>query len=201
MTRMRLYLSALVSLLVTACAAGPADDGASTTVALACTPQQDPTDRISPYDSVSLSSGPLQAKLCYGRPSSRGRTMLGSELVPYGQLWRTGANEPTTLHLATAAEIAGIRVEPGSYSIYTVPDEDAWEVIVNRSTSQWGHESTYTEEVAAQEVGRARVVREDLAEHLETFTISAVELDAGVADLVLEWETTRVVIPVQVVED
>src|SRR5690606_41272759 len=63
------------------------------------------------------------------------------------------------LHIPFAAEIAGLRVEPGAYSIYTVPGEDEWEVIVNRSVSQWGIETQYTPEVRAQEVGRATVDR------------------------------------------
>lgn len=193
----------LLGLVAAGCAAGPnAEAEAEGTaevasgVALHCAPQQDPAGRASPYDSVTVAAGTLQAKICYGRPSLRGRTMLGGEHVPYGKLWRTGANEPTIIHLASAAEIAGIAVEPGSYSLYTIPGAEEWTVIVNRSITQWGHESRYNDDVAAQEVGRATVAREEISEPIETFTIRSESAGSGSARLVLEWETTRVTVPI-----
>jgi hypothetical protein len=189
--------SGLVVLVAAGCAAGPSAE-AIEEVALQCSPQQEPAGRASPYDSVTVSAGALQAKICYGRPSLRGRAVLGGDLVPYGKLWRTGANEPTIIHLASAAEIAGIAVEPGSYSLYTIPGAEEWTVIVNRSITQWGHESTYRDDVAAQEVGRATVARESVSEPVETFTIRSEASGAGAARLVLEWELTRVEIPLAV---
>lgn len=166
-------------------------------VALECVPQRESVEgRASPYDSTLITIGDAEAKLCYGRPSARGRTMIGGENVPYETLWRTGANEPTTLHLPFAATIAGVAVQPGSYSIYTIPTPEDWTVIVNASTSQWGHESQYTEEVEAQEVGRGTVPSEALEEHVEMFTITAEPAGADRANLVLEWERTRVQIPI-----
>ena len=152
--------------------------------------------RASPYDSTLITLGGRTAKICYGRPSSRGRTMIGGESVPYGQLWRTGANEPTTIHLPFAAEIAGVRVEPGSYSLYTMPGLEQWVVIVNRSITQWGHEGRYTAEVRAQEVGRGTAPATRTQGHVEQFTISS-EPAADGAALILEWENTRVTIPVR----
>ncbi len=151
--------------------------------------------RPSPLDSLSFDVGGQTVKICYGRPSARGRTMIGGESVPYGELWRTGANEPTMIHTPVSLSIAGIEIAPGSYSLYTVPGEDGWELIVNRSISQWGHESRYTEEVRAQEVGRARVSSHRLDDHVETFTIRAEPTSNGVT-VILEWEHTRVSIPV-----
>lgn len=174
-------------------AATPAD------VALACSPRGDVTGRTSPYDSAVVSLATVEAKVCYSRPSMRGRVIFGPEgsaLVPYGQLWRTGANEPTTLHLSGAAEVAGVAVEAGSYSIYTVPGEAEWTVIVNRSTEQWGIESQYTPEIEAMEVGRAAVRSETMADAVELFTIRFEPAGADAADLVLEWERTRVRVPV-----
>lgn len=152
--------------------------------------------RASPYDSTLVNLGDVQAKLCYGRPSAREREIFGG-LVPYDTLWRTGANEPTTLHTPVAADIAGLSVEPGSYTLYTVPGQNQWTVIVNRSTSQWGIESQYTPEVRAQEVGRAQVPAEQVAEHEEVFTITSEPAGANAADIVLRWENTRVRIPVR----
>jgi hypothetical protein len=153
--------------------------------------------RPSPYDSLAFTVGGQRALVCYGRPSLRGRQAIGGELVPYGQLWRTGANEPTILHLPVAADIAGLAVEPGSYALYTVPGEREWVVILNRSTSQWGHESMYTAEVQAQEVGRATVPAERLEEPVETFTIRYAPQDVE-GDLVLEWDHARIRVPVRV---
>ncbi len=164
---------------------------------LACSPQQKVEGRASPYDSVLVPVGAAQARICYSRPSLRGRTMIGGTAVPYGKLWRTGANEPTTLHLPVAADIAGMRVAPGSYSIYTIPGPEEWVVIVNRSTRQWGHESEYTEAIRSQEVGRAMARTEGLDAPVETFTIRSVPGEDGATDLLLEWQSTRVIIPVR----
>jgi hypothetical protein len=167
-------------------------------VALQCSPSDRmPVEgRASPYDSTAVAVNGQQLLVCYGRPAARDRQIFGG-LVPYGRLWRTGANEPTILHLPFAAEIAGLRVEPGSYSLYSVPDQDSWTLIINRSTAQWGHESSYTAEIEAQEVGRATVPVERLDQHVESFTIRGEPTGDG-ADLLMEWERTRARIPVRV---
>jgi hypothetical protein len=149
--------------------------------------------RSSPLDSVSFSVQNNPVKICYGRPSARGREIFGG-LLPYGKLWRTGANEPTMIHTSSGLSIAGIAVEPGSYSLYTVPDKSEWELIINRSTTQWGHEGSY-EAVRAQEVGRAKLKPEVTEGHVEVFTIRANPTTDGGATVVLEWERTRVSIP------
>ena len=152
--------------------------------------------RKSPLDSLSFAVGKASVKLCYGRPSARGRTMIGGSSVPFGKLWRTGANEPTMIHTSIPLVIAGVAVPAGSYSIYTIPGEKEWQVIVNKSISQWGHESYYTPEVKAQEVGHGIVPSSALATPVDTFTIKAEPGSGGKVNLVLEWEKTRVAIPV-----
>ena len=172
-------------------------DGTSP-AAIACSTQpgsQPLPERASPFDSTRIILGGSVAQVCYSRPSAKGRVIFG-ELVPFDKLWRTGANEPTIVHTPVAAEFAGIRVDPGSYSLYTVPGTDQWTIILNRSITQWGHEGTYTPAVQAQEVGRAQVGTEHLDSHVETFTIRSVPTTTG-ADLILEWERTRVIIPVR----
>jgi hypothetical protein len=152
--------------------------------------------RKSPLDSLTFTVSNQQVKVCYGRPSSRGRVMLGGTSIPYGKLWRTGANEPTIFFAPVPLKVAGIRVEPGVYSLYTVPGKSEWEVIVNRATAQWGHEDQYTAEVKAKEVGRAKVKTETVNKPLDTFTIRAEPADNKAASLVLEWEKSRIKIPV-----
>jgi hypothetical protein len=198
----------LLLLFAVACTPGvpvnetPSSDGQLVTqpiIPLECqpSPRMPLEGRASPYDSALVSIGAEQALLCYGRPSARGREIFGG-LVPYDRLWRTGANEPTILHLPFTADIAGMTVPPGAYSIYTEPRAGDWTLIINRSIAQWGHESSYTPEVQAQEFGRATVPTERLDQHVEVFTIRGEPTPAG-ADILLEWERTRVRIPVRVI--
>jgi len=150
----------------------------------------------SPKDSVSFAAGGAMVKVCYSRPSLRGRHMIGGETVPYGQVWRTGANEATMIHTTGHLVIAGIHLDAGTYALYTVPGEREWEVIINRSYMQWGHESMYTDSVRAQEVGRGRVPATRTGAPVEQFTIRGQPAGGGDASLILEWENSRVAIPV-----
>lgn len=195
-----LALGSLSALVAVVAAAMPPD---------ATTPQTDmgcitmnterlPLDtRKSPLDSVSFQVGGHAVKICYGRPYMRGRKIFGG-LLPYDSLWRTGANEPTMVHTSVGLDIAGIRVPAGTYSLYTVPHPGDWTLIVNRSISQWGEEHGYTDEVKAQEAGRATVKTETLDAPIEQFTIRAEPIGDGGARVLLEWERTRVIIPVSV---
>ena len=151
--------------------------------------------RKSPLDSISFTVGNAKVRLCYGRPSARGRTMLGGE-IPWGKLWRTGANEPTMIHTTGPIVIAGVAVPAGSYSIYTMPGQGTWHVIVNRSITQWGHESSYTAEVQKQEVGHGMATSTALEQPVEMLTFEAKPGVDGSANLVLTWEKTIVTIPV-----
>lgn len=200
---MRSPLIPLAALALAAACAGES-------VSLACQPMAsgaDLTGRASPYDSAQLTIGTQRAQVCYGRPSVKGRVIFGG-LEPYDSLWRTGANEPTIIHLGFDAEIAGMAVPAGSYSLYTVPGRTQWQVVVNRSTGQWGitrdapnpnggmYKSAYTPEVAAQEVGRATVTADSI-DFVEQFTIRAEPATGDATALLLEWERTRVRIPIR----
>jgi hypothetical protein len=164
-------------------------------------PACEPVDRMplegraSPYDSVSVTLGDATVKVCYGRPSARDRTMIGGEHVPFGELWRTGANEPTTLHTTGMISLGGIHLGPGSYSIYTIPGAQEWEVFVSRSTEHWG--LAIDDEVRGQEVGSVSVPRENPGEHVETLTLSFASPTNGNSELILEWEDFRIRLPVE----
>ena len=151
----------------------------------------------SPQDSITFQAGGATVKICYSRPSLRGRSMIGGEGVPYGQVWRTGANEATMIHTTGHLMIAGIHLDAGTYSLYTVPGEREWEVIINRAYMQWGHESNYSDSVRAREVGRGRALVRRLEQPVETFTIRSEAASGGDANLILEWENSRIVVPVQ----
>lgn len=148
--------------------------------------------RASPLDSVQVTADGHTLKVCYGRPYAHARLIMGG-LVPFGAPWRLGANEPTRIFLPFAAEIAGVRVEPGEYSLYVVPRETSWEVHVNKAVNRWG--IPIDSAVQAQDVGKGAVPVETLAQPVEQLTLTLV---AGApTELVVEWEKTRVRIPIR----
>src|SRR5688500_17753360 len=108
---------------------GSAPPAAATASAggLSCTLQgatpQEAAQRPSEHRSLSFNLGPNPALLCYGAPSARGRDIMGG-LVPYGEPWRIGADEPTTLHLSSRANVGGVALQPGSYSLYAIRSEE-----------------------------------------------------------------------------
>jgi hypothetical protein len=189
-----IVLLALAPVILTAVPASPA-----TTLRLPCPRNWTRLTtfmlRASPMKSLTFEVGGSPVKICYSSPAARGRRMLGGKNVPYGQLWRTGANEPTTIISPVPLNIAGLTVPAGRTALYTVPGPETWEIVLNRSTRQWGHESQYTEAVRAQELGRVIVPSEAAATPAERFTIR-VGADSGGnrgrTDLLLAWEGTQV---------
>lgn len=151
-------------------------------------------NRASPPDSAAVRLDGGTAKICYGSPRARGREIMG-ELVPYGQPWRLGANEPTTLHLTFAAEIGGVRLDPGSYSLYAVPGPDQWEVVVNGATDRWG--IPIDESVRSEDVGSTTVSAGQTGEMVENLTLTFERQGESSAHLVIEWERTRLEVPVR----
>jgi len=203
--------TALILSCVALCGVVAAACGSDPSPTMACRmdgPRDAIAQRPSPFDSIVIGSdGSIRAKLCYSRPFARGRTVMGG-LVPYDTLWRTGANEPTIIHLFEQAEIAGILVEPGDYSIYTLPSTDEWQVVVNASTGQWGltqdsygaegnfFPNAYTDAVRAQELGRRPISTEQVP-YTDQLTASFNQVGDSRYDLLFDWETTRLVIPIQ----
>lgn len=145
--------------------------------------------RSSPLATVRMPVGEGTVQLCYGRPSARGRQVFGG-LVPYGDLWRTGANEPTRIYTDTPIIIAGLRLEPGRYSLYSRPDSTAWEIILNRSTLHWGND--FSASVRGEEIGTVTVPVEHLPAPVETLTVRSEPHEAGGQDLLLGWEQTGI---------
>jgi hypothetical protein len=187
----------MLTLLSLALVLGPATPGPAPHACITMNTKQLPlASRKSPLDSVSFTVAGSSVRVCYGRPSLRGRKMVGSDAVPFGKIWRTGANEPTMIHTTGPISVAGIRIPAGSYSLYTVPGPAEWEIIVNRSITQWGEESNYTDVLKTQEVGRAKVKAEAVTPAVEMFTIRTDPPSGDATALVLEWEKTSVKVPV-----
>ena len=158
-------------------------------VALACTwaqqPAQDKSKRPSPPGTADCTIKGKKVAISYSRPSMKGRKIMG-DLVPYGKVWRTGANEATTLTTETDLTIGGTKVPAGTYTLYTLPSEGAWKLIINKQTGQWGTE--YNQD---QDLARVDMKYEEIVVPVETFVISLDQDTNDSADLVLEWEKTR----------
>lgn len=156
----------------------------------AAAPAGAPRAVASPRDTARASLAGHMVMVDYGRPFMRGRTIMGG-LVPYGTVWRTGANAATTLVTARDVSIGGTRVPAGTYTLYTLPGERDWQLIINRQTGQWGTE--YKQE---QDLARIPLRVERTSAPVEQFTIQLQPATTGL-DLVMEWENTRLVAPIQ----
>lgn len=143
----------------------------------------------SPPATAEGMIGGKKVTVKYHAPSMRGRKIMG-ELVPYGKVWRTGANDATTLITETDLTIGNLRVPAGTYTLYTLPGESEWKLIVNKQTKQWGTE--YKED---QDLGRVNLTAKKLDAPVEKFTIS-IEPAGDSATLKMAWENTEVSVPV-----
>ena len=151
-------------------------------------------ERASPLDSIAVQIGGGTIKLCYSRPSARGRKIMGG-VVPFNEPWRLGANEATSIRVPFAGEIAGVRVEPGTYTLYAIPAASKWQIVVNRGVQRWG--VPIDNEVRAKDVGAGTVTTESLGAPVETLTLKFSPAAGNATELVLEWEKTRVRIPIR----
>src|SRR5256885_3641097 len=153
--------------------------------------QQDKSKRPSPPGNAEVTLKNKKITIDYSRPSMKGRKVVGG-LVPYGKVWRTGANEATTLTTETDLNIGGTNVPAGKYTLYTLPSEGTWKLIINKQTGQWG--TVYDE---SQDLARIDMQKGQIKEAVEQFTISFDKKSADTADLVLTWENTRISVPIK----
>lgn len=149
---------------------------------------------LSPEEEVSYSDGDLKLQVLYNRPSKRGRKIFG-ELVPYGQVWRTGANEATTFQTNKQLTIEGKELAPGKYTLWTIPDSTTWTIIFNTEVGQWGinhkGEANRNPSLDMLTVKISPVVQERT---FEQFTI-AFEKIGEQSEMVLLWDNTVVAVP------
>ncbi len=145
----------------------------------------------SPLDSAVIPLEAGTAKVCYSRPSARGRQVFGG-IVEYGKAWRTGANEPTVLHLPFTAEVAGVLLQPGRYILFTVPRPNDWLVVFYVSDATDAVEMFQT----MRPVGQGTVQLEALTAPVDTFTMRGIG-GASEGQLLLEWERVRVRVPIR----
>lgn len=132
----------------------------------------------------------------YSRPSVKGRKIFG-DFIPYGNLWRTGANAATKLTFGEEVIIGGKKIPAGSYSLYTIPGQKEWTVIINKNTGNWGA-SGFEEK---DDLVRVKVPAEKLNRPVETFTIAVENITPTSSDITLAWETTKISVPVKADND
>ena len=140
--------------------------------------------RASPHEQVSAVFNGKKVTIDYGRPSKKGREIFG-KLVPFGQVWRTGADEATTLTTEVNLTIGGIKVPKGTYTLFTLPTEKEWTLIVNKTAKQWGAYS-YDEK---QDLGRAKMAVAVSPAIVEQFTV-ALDAQGKAGTLKLSWDRT-----------
>lgn len=139
---------------------------------------------LSPPAKAAGTIGGKNVTIDYSAPSKRGRDIMGA-LVPYGKVWRTGANAATTLVTDGDLMIGSLHVPAGTYTLYTIPGETEWTLIVNKQTGQWG--TNYDQ---AQDLGRVKMTVKPVKDPVETFAIALAPSGAKSGTLTLSWENT-----------
>jgi hypothetical protein len=160
-------------------------------MAIAQQPPQDKSKRPSPPGTAEVTLKNKKITIDYSRPSLKGRK-VGQELAPYGKVWRTGANEATALNTEIDLNIGGAKVPAGKYTLYTLPSEGTWKLIINKQTGQWG--TQYDE---SQDLARVDMKKTALPQSVEQFTISFDKKNDNTANLNLDWENTRVSVEIK----
>jgi hypothetical protein len=143
------------------------------------------TPRPSPKGKIEQKVGVMDVTISYSRPGIKGRTIFGG-LVPYGQVWRTGANEPTTISFSDPVKLEGKSVPAGTYSLYTIPGEKEWTIIINKKTTG-GAQRDEKEDLLTFTVRPKRS-----SSPIETFTIGVTDITTTTAVVELAWENTLV---------
>ncbi len=152
------------------------------------------TPQPSPKSTLTQVVGLTNVEVVYSRPSAKGRDVFNN-LVPFGKLWRTGANENTTISFSDDVVIDGKTLPKGKYALFTTPRADSWEVFFYKSTDNWGNPETWDETKVAL---KTSVKSEHLDRNVESFTIGITNLDNNFAHLEISWEKTIVAIKFEV---
>jgi hypothetical protein len=150
---------------------------------------QDAKSRPSPAATATSTINGKNVSIAYSQPSMRNRKIMG-ELVPYDQVWRTGANDATTLKTAADLNIGGTNVPAGTYTLYTLPSAGTWKLIINKQTGQWG-----TEYHPEQDLARVDMKKDALSSPVETFVINF-EPKTNPNAIVMQWESTKLSVPI-----
>ncbi|MES2555718.1 MAG: DUF2911 domain-containing protein [Bacteroidota bacterium] len=153
--------------------------------------------RLSPEAKVEQKVGLTDISVKYSRPGKRDRVVFG-DVVPFGEIWRTGANENTVISFSDAVVFGKDTLKAGTYALYTKPTKESWEVIFYSDFSNWGTPEEWSETKVALRVSAKPVA---LKEAVETFTIAIETIQSAGATLTLTWDKTQVAVPFAVPTD
>ncbi len=154
------------------------------------------TKSFSPESNVSFEDGDLKINIIYNRPFKKSRIIFG-DLVPYGKTWRTGANEATVFEMNKNLMIGDKKLMAGKYSIWTIPNEQSWQIIFNSTIPPWGIDVMNNGEAARKIMSDVLIVDVPVMtakKEFEQFTISVEKTD-DMLELVLAWDKTLVAVP------
>ena len=152
------------------------------------------TPQPSPKSTITQVVGLTNVEIVYSRPSAKGRDVFNN-LVPFGKLWRTGANENTTISFSDDVVIDGKTLPKGKYALFTIPRADNWEIIFYTALDNWGNPENWDETKVAL---KTTVKSEHIDRSVESFTIGINNLDNNFAHLEISWEKTIVAIKFEV---
>lgn len=149
--------------------------------------------RVSPDAAVSQTIGLTEVSVTYGRPGVNNRDIFALDgLVPFDEVWRTGANEATTITFSDDVRVEGEVLDAGIYGLFTIPGEDNWTIIFNRIANQWG---AYDYE-ESEDVLRVEVNPEE-SHYMDQMMIYFEEVTESSGDLVIHWDHTRVPVTIE----
>ena len=154
------------------------------TAQMGAAPGQPPKPMPSPPATASVTVAGGTIDIRYNTPQMRGRKIMGG-LVPYGKVWRTGANPATTLITSVPLKFGALLVPAGTHTIYSLPSEDAWQLIINNQTGQWG--LTYNQ---SMDLGRVPMLAKPMSAPQEGMSLSFENTTATSTELHMRWETT-----------
>lgn len=151
-----------------------------------------PGNRKSPIAIASVKNNGTYIKVVYGQPYRNGRQIFG-DLVPYGQVWRTGANEATEITFTNTVLMGEEAIQAGTYSLFTIPGKESWTLILNNSLGQWGA-FDYDK---ATDYKRMKFPAEKLDDPVEAFSISFDDVNLNLTRMILKWDSVQVDVPIR----
>ena len=157
-------------------------------ISFSLTAQEDKSKRPSPPAKAEATIGDLTIEIDYSRPGVKGRTIWGM-LVPYGKVWRTGANEATTFEVNQDVLIEGQPLPAGKYALFTIPGEKEWTVLFNKEADQWG---AYNYDESKNALDSVKVPAGKADAFTEQLTFDIEKTGPGAGTVHLQWENVRV---------
>lgn len=168
--------------------------GVSLLIAGALAAGAQPKQRVSPHETTSAAIGGKKITIEYGRPYVKGRNVWADPIAPFGKVWRTGADEATKLTTEADLMIGSLHVPAGAYSLFTIPGEKEWTLILNKEADQWG---AYKYD-QGKDLGRVKMTARKLSSPVEQLTISIESQGGNRGVLKIAWSDMEASAPVMV---